>query len=918
MKGRGKREEIVIEAALSEKTRKTSTAERHHGSAGAPFGAAGASLVLIPATASVIAGPQQLQITVQEVFGDGSPSQDVTESATFSALPSNAVTWDPNTPGLITGASAGNTTVQVTITVSYDDDDFGTLGSNMSLNVIPSVPSSISVAPVAASIPVGITQQFTAQGLDANNNVIPITNVQWSSDNPAVVTIDANKGVATAVAQGKANISAASAGVTGAAVVTVDAAVLQSVSVQPATAWVGSGETIQLTAIAIFSDGTQQDVTAQASWISSAQTIATVSMGQVTGALTGNANIQASYSNLKNVTAILSAPSIVTVLLNFPDLALADSQAFANAKSRVNQLLTAFERRGNLADAEVAQLKDGLELVTEFLNNNPTTPVPNFNAASKAGNAYSDLQLLGLSWNSDRTKGAIGTGSRKANVIDDRFRAICDYLYGPPPVVGLEHDPGSFPGGNGPNPGGLTDDQLRVAAVYGYVLNSQASPPPYRTDPSLITTDDNNRRALFNQTVEAADAKFRTNRQLYVAALARLIQTSQMPQINVSDLAEVVDILVQQGISPTNPQLNIWIDRALATAQNVGQDAPPSQIDINLPDLEQNVSNFEIISGNIFALQPAYFCSMLEELKVFQVVEKLVELFQNGILPVVRGDAGNLLFAWWKNAALRVSESERRSFYARSLGFPGGDADNPNRVFRPVFMRFVSAVSSFVRQNTVDNLLRSNIPGAISQQQVRKAARDLATNISSHGYGIAYPMATELQKEINDVMNILKNSEIQDAYGAKDMWQLVDQVAGLELGGAANSVKYRTMASAGAVVFAWLANRAQLLATNAYVPILDITQLQNPPSYSTKPTTTPSDFDLVGACDQWLAVTGTQEEAVEQQAQPVEAPVMPSRPIQIPSVARDVLESVGIPAMSYAAGAGNGKTVGTNPGWRLK
>jgi hypothetical protein len=231
-------------------------------------------------------------------------------------------------------------------------------------------------------------------------------------------------------------------------------------------------------------------------------------------------------------------------------------------------------------------------------------------------------------------------------------------------------------------------------------------------------------------------------------------------------------------------------------------------------------------------------------------------------------------------------------------------------------MRFVSAVSSFVRQNTVDNLLRSNIPGAISQQQVRKSARDLATNISAHGYGIAYPMATELQKEINDVMAILRNDEVQNAYGAKDIWQLVDQVAGLELGGAKNSVKYRTMASAGATIFAWLAQKSKLLSTNSYVPILDITQLQLPPSYSTKPTTNPSDFDLVGACDQWLAVTGTQEDSIEQAAQPVEAPVMPSRPIQIPSVARDMLESVGVPTMAYGASAG--KPNGAAYNWRSR
>ena len=51
------------------------------------------------------------------------------------------------------------------------------------------------------------------------------------------------------------------------------------------------------------------------------------------------------------------------------------------------------------------------------------------NAASKAGNTLSDLTQLGITFNTDRNNGLpLGTGSGKANVIDDRFRAIGDYL----------------------------------------------------------------------------------------------------------------------------------------------------------------------------------------------------------------------------------------------------------------------------------------------------------------------------------------------------------------------------------------------------------------------------------------------------------------------------------------------------------
>jgi hypothetical protein len=604
-------------------------------------------------------------------------------------------------------------------------------------------------------------------------------------------------------------------------------------------------------------------------------------------------------------TAALNPGAIV-----FTDIGAADTNAYGAAKSRVQSLLTTYKVRGSLSDTETYLLGDALELMNEYQNNNPgaVVPPPVFDPVA--------LAALGMPI-AGRGQTFPLTGNSNANAIDDRFRAIRDFLYGDiygpqaQPVPNLEHQLGVFPTQQAVPIGAMTTDELRIAAVYGIVSNTQALAPQYKTDPRLITSDDNNTRDSFNDTVSTADGEYRSNPALYTAVFNYLAQVGNN-QILASDWAAVVDILVSQGVLANDYQLNLKIDRALAAAQNVGRDRPPSLIEIDLPDLEQDTSDFEIIKENIFALQPAYFAAMFEELKVFQVVDKLVELFQNGVLPVGRGDAGNLLFSHWKNAALRVSEAERRSFYARSLGIPGGDdGGSPNREFKDLFMRFVSAVSSFVRQNTLDNLLRANIPAAVTQQQIRKAGRDLATNLSSHGYGMAYPMATELQTQINEVIGILKNNEIRAAYGAKDMWQVVDQVSALELSGAKNSVKYRTMASAGATVFAWLANKAKVLSSSYYSPILDVSQLQNVPYQSTRPTKNPSDYDLVGACDQWLAVTGTQEESVEKMAEPTEAPIMPSRPIQIPSVARDMLESVGVPAMAYSAG--NGKPLAT---WR--
>src|SRR5258706_11532287 len=109
------------------------------------------------------------------------------------------------------------------------------------------------------------------------------------------------------------------------------------------------------------------------------------------------------------------------------------------------------------------------------------------------------------------------------------------------------------------------------------------------------------------------------------------------------------------------------------------------------------------------------------------------------------------------------------------------------------------------------------------------------------------------------------------------------------------------MAASGTIISAWLAKNARELSNSAFGPILDVDEIRSPSPRpaNTKPTTEPTDFDLVNACDQWLAVTGTQDSDVETYAQPKEAPNMTSKPIQIPDFARETLESVGVPAMGY-------------------
>ena len=255
-----------------------------------------------------------------------------------------------------------------------------------------------------------------------------------------------------------------------------------------------------------------------------------------------------------------------------------------------------------------------------------------------------------------------------------------------------------------------------------------------------------------------------------------------------------------------------------------------------------------------------------------------------------------------------MSEAERMNFYALTIGVPGGSANGKtNREFNDLWIRFVSTVSSLVRQQTIDKLLQQSIPAAIGQQQVRKAARDLGRNLSAHGYGMMLYAAIELQSEINKIIKLLSHKDILRAFGAFDMWQVIDQVAALELGGARNTARYATLATCGAIITAWLANNVERYNRPTTEPVIDLVAVTSidPPTAGPKATSEPKDYDLVNACELWLADTAMSEERIEQLArEPREAPAMTSKPVQIPSIAREMLEQAGVPGIGMAMGAG--------------
>jgi len=234
----------------------------------------------------------------------------------------------------------------------------------------------------------------------------------------------------------------------------------------------------------------------------------------------------------------------------------------------------------------------------------------------------------------------------------------------------------------------------------------------------------------------------------------------------------------------------------------------------------------QIVPDNIKSVAAIYAAAQLEQMRLFDVVDRIVQQFVSGQLPVGAGSAGRALAAYHWSGTERIAALERRALYTRVLGMPGGDAQ-PNSEFEDLWQRFVAAVAEFSRQQS-DAALR---------EAAEAAGRNLAVNVSIRGGGYVWFAARKLNKNIASALAILKQPEIQRAYGVADAYRVIEQVSALELGGARNIVRFRTRADAGSRILQSLA-RGRLFRS-------------------------PRDRDaLIQSVDQWVSVGEVPDEPV--------------------------------------------------------
>ena len=265
------------------------------------------SLVIDPEVSTqLIGGTQAYQVTAILDTGD---KVDGTTQVTYSS--SNETVAVVNAHGVADAIAAGTTT----ITATYDlNGDISTVEAT--LTVEAATIDALVIDPVDSERLIGDTQAYKVIAiLSTGDPVDATTKVSYSSDTPTVALIGTD-GVAHAIGEGNATITASYnldgtvSEATATLTVTAQAVTITSLVIDPAVSTKPTGGTQAYQVTAILNTGDKVDATDKTTYSSSNETVAVIGGDGIAYAVgEGSATITASYNldgTISTTTAILT------------------------------------------------------------------------------------------------------------------------------------------------------------------------------------------------------------------------------------------------------------------------------------------------------------------------------------------------------------------------------------------------------------------------------------------------------------------------------------------------------------------------------------------------------------------------------------------------------------------------------------
>ncbi len=278
----------------------------------------GAALDGVEAQATLIVSAADLQILELEpvaprlAVGTGLRMQALGRYSDDSLkILSDQVTWFSDEPtiaavanadgqaGQVQGLAVGDTHIRVQL---------GGVSASMPLSVTAAYLEVITIEPAEISLASGERLMLRAVGGFSDGSTQPLgAAVRWESAQLDVVRID-ESGELLALQSGEARISASLDGITGSIPVQVSTATLTDLEISPASPRLASGTTMGFSVVAVYSDGSRRDVTAQAVWASTNPLVLSVSNGdlfRVRAGAMGSARLTARFGGFERVLDVV-------------------------------------------------------------------------------------------------------------------------------------------------------------------------------------------------------------------------------------------------------------------------------------------------------------------------------------------------------------------------------------------------------------------------------------------------------------------------------------------------------------------------------------------------------------------------------------------------------------------------------------
>jgi 6-phosphogluconolactonase (cycloisomerase 2 family) len=280
-----------------------------------------ASISITPPSATIAGGTVQ-QFTATGLYTDNSTENLTTSAAWSSAVAAVAgISNAAGENGLVAALTAGTTTITAAV---------GSVSGSAKLIVSATHLVSIAVTPANSSIAVGSSRQLLATGTFSDGTTQDLTaSVTWKALDPTLLSLSnapGFSGYATAIAAGSTTVSATLDTIAGSTNVTVTAAPLTSIAVNPTAPSLPKGLQQQFAATGTYADGSIEDLTPQVTWSSSVPAVASIGtapgyQGLATALDTGVTTIEASFGGISGSTSLTVTSAVLVALSVSPSSA---------------------------------------------------------------------------------------------------------------------------------------------------------------------------------------------------------------------------------------------------------------------------------------------------------------------------------------------------------------------------------------------------------------------------------------------------------------------------------------------------------------------------------------------------------------------------------------------------------------------